>query len=288
LASATIALSAAGCESPRLDAELLLAHALGCTRERLFTEPSVEVAGTAARAFREHVRRRSVEREPLAYILGRRHFRRLELRVDRRALIPRPETELLVEVGLTLPDGMWVHDVGTGSGAVALALAHERTDLRISASDVSDAALTLARENAQRLALSVDFEQGDLLDALPAGVEAVMANLPYVPDADRPKLSPEIVRHEPPEALFAGADGLDSIRCLLTQTGEHLSVRLLALEVGAGQAPAVAELMRAAGFENVGAKQDLAGIERVVVGERSGQRAGCGSEHRRQSHRSRA
>jgi release factor glutamine methyltransferase len=268
ISSATIALSAAGCESPRLDAELLLADALGSTRERLFTEPDVEVAGAAVHTFREHVRRRSVEREPLAYILGRRHFRHLELAVDRRALSPRPETELLVEVGLTLGDGVRVHDVGTGSGAIALALAHERPDLRVSASDVSEAALALARENAQRLGLSVDFLQGDLLDALPAGIEAVVANLPYVPEADRPKLSPEIVRHEPPDALFAGADGLSAIRRLIAQAGERGSIALLALEIGIGQSQTVADLLREAGFKSVRFELDLAGVQRVAIAER--------------------
>lgn len=268
LASATIALGAAGCENPRLDAELLLADALGGTRERLLIEPGVEVSGAAARTFREHVRRRSVEREPIAYILGRRHFRCLELGVDRRALIPRPETELLVEIGLTLPDRARVHDVGTGSGAVALALAHERPDLRVSASDASEGALALARENAQRLGSSVDFMHGDLLDAVSAGVEAVVANLPYVAEGERPLLAPEIVRHEPPEALFAGADGLSAIRRLIAQAGARDAVGLLALEIGIGQSAAVAELLREAGFQSVRFERDLAGVERVAVAER--------------------
>lgn len=288
LASATIALSAAGCDTPRLGAELLLADALGVSRERLFTDRDLTVEGSATRVFQDHVRRRSVEREPVAYILGRRHFRRLELKVDRRALIPRPETELLVEVGLALPHGARVLDVGTGSGALALALAGERPDLHVSASDVSDEALALARENAARLHLDVTFLHGDLL-ALDAAAstsgaggpvhspserapapefDAVLSNPPYVRETERERLAPEIVRHEPPQALFAGEDGLDAIRRLVAQAGERRAVRLLALEVGAGQARAVAELMRNASFASVRFEQDLAGVERVVVGER--------------------
>jgi release factor glutamine methyltransferase len=268
LSSAIIALSAAGCDSPRLDAELLLADALGCTRERLLAEPDVSVAGAAVHIFREHVRRRSVEREPLAYILGRRHFRHLELTVDRRALIPRPETELLVEAGLTLPEGARVHDVGTGSGAVALALAHERPDLRVSASDVSQGALALASENAQRLGLHVEFLSADLLDGVPAGVKAVLANLPYVAEDERSMLSPEIVRHEPPQALFAGVDGLSAIRRLIVQAGGRTDIAQLALEIGIGQSGAVAGLLREAGFQDVRIERDLAGVQRVAVGKR--------------------
>lgn len=288
LRSATIALTAAGCDTPRLDAELLLADALGVARERLFTDSGLAVEGDATRTFRDHVRRRSVQREPVAYILGRRHFRRLELRVDRRALIPRPETELLVEVGLMLPRGARVLDVGTGSGAVALALADERPDLRVSASDASEQALALARENAARLRLDVTFLQGDLLalDATastPAAggrvhsrseraatpeFDAVLSNPPYVRERERAQLAPEIVRHEPPQALFAGEDGLDAIRRLVSQAAERRAVRLLALEVGAGQAPEAGRLMRDAGFSSVRFERDLAGTERVVVGER--------------------
>ena len=297
LDGAVTAIAAAGCETPRLDAELLLAHALGVSRERLLIarvgtgnmssggavaaarvasqgEPKpvaqeLVVTGPAVRTFQDFVRRRSVGREPVAYILGRRHFRHLELAVDPRALIPRPETELLVELALHLPAGARVLDVGTGSGAVALALKDERPDLHVTGSDLNEEALALARANGERLGIDVRWLTADLLDGVPDEYDAVLSNPPYVPDADRATLAPEIVRHEPASALFAGEDGLDAIRALVPQASVLASLHLLALEVGAGQAGAVAELMRADGFSDVRAECDLAGIERVVAGRRA-------------------
>jgi release factor glutamine methyltransferase len=275
LDGAVTAFAAAGVETPRLDAEVLLAHVLGVERARLTTASGggalggeLCVEGSAVRPFQDAVRRRAVEREPVAYITGRRGFRHLELRVDRRALIPRPETELLVEVGLALPAGARVLDVGTGSGAVALALKDERPDLRVVGSDLSEDALELARENGRRLGLEVAWLRSDLLEEAPEELDAVLCNPPYVADSERVALAPEILRHEPPGALFAGPDGLATLRALLAQLAERGRVRLAALEVGAGQAEAVGELLRAAGFPTVRRERDLAGIERVVVGER--------------------
>ena len=280
LEGATTAIGAAGCDSPRLDAEVLLAHVLGVSRERLLMDRELVVEGPAIRAFQDAVRRRAVLREPVAYIVGRRGFRHLELAVDRRALVPRPETELLVEVGLSLPRAARVLDLCTGSGAVALALADERGDLRVSGCDISADALALARENGARLGLGVQWLPAcDLLDGVPDAFDAVLCNPPYVADGERAGLPPEIARHEPPLALFAGADGLDAIRRLTAQLALRPQVRLAALEVGAGQAPAVAELLRGTGgFAHVRALRDLAGIERVVVGERvpPGELAGAG------------
>jgi release factor glutamine methyltransferase len=280
LDGAITAIAAAGCETPRLDAEVLLAHALGVARERLFINADLVVTGPAVRVFQDFVRRRSVLREPVAYIVGRRHFRQLELAVDTRALIPRPETELLVEVALALPRGARVLDVGTGSGAVALALKSERPDLCVAGSDISREALELARSNGERLGLDVRWLYADLLDGshdeldeqrepVPDEFDAVLSNPPYVPDGYRATLAPEIVRHEPHSALFAGEDGLATIRLLVAQTSARPTVRLLALEVGSGEAPTVGELMLEAGFRDVRAEHDLAGIERVVVGERA-------------------
>jgi release factor glutamine methyltransferase len=268
LDGAITAITAAGCETPRLDGELLLADALGVSRERLIVDGDLVVEGPAVRAFQNAVRRRAVEREPVAYILGRRGFRGLDLAVDPRALIPRPETELLVEVALGLPPGARVLDVGTGSGAVALALKDERPDLAVTGSDLSEDALALARANGERLGLEVEWLRADLLAGVPDEFDAILSNPPYIAESARASLAPEILRHEPPAALFAGADGLDAIRALLAQVAARERVRMLALEVGAGQAPVVIESARAAGFATVRAERDLAGIERVVVGER--------------------
>jgi len=265
LDSAAIAIGAGGSQTPRLDAEILLADVLGVNRAGLFADSRREVAGPAVRAFQDCVRRRSVGREPVAYIVGRRAFRQIELAVDARVLVPRPETELLVEVGLALREGARVLDVGAGSGAVALALKDERPDLSVVGTDVSAAALAVARANAARLGLDVEFLHGDLLAGIEA-CDAVLSNPPYVREGERAALAPEIVRHEPPGALFAGEDGLDVIRRLIAAAAGVAP--LLAIEVGAGQAPAVAELMSDAGFADVSARRDLAGIARVVVGSR--------------------
>ena len=268
LDSAVIAIAAAGSDTPRLDAEVLLAAALGLDRTALFLDPGREVTGAAVRAFQDAVRRRSAGREPVAYITGTRGFRHIELAVDSRVLVPRPETELLVEVGVELiADGERVVDVGTGSGAVALALASERPDLAVLATDSSADALTVARSNAARLGLDgIVFAQGDLLADV-GEVDAVLSNPPYVAERERATLAPEITRHEPPGALFAGEDGLDVIRRLVPAAAAA-GARLVAIELGDGQAPAVAVLLEQAGFGDVEARRDLAGIERVLVGRR--------------------
>ncbi|MBI5103671.1 MAG: peptide chain release factor N(5)-glutamine methyltransferase [Solirubrobacterales bacterium] len=265
LDSALVALRGARVATPELDAEVLLAHALGVDRAALWLDRDRAVAGDATRWFRDAVRRRAVERVPVAYLTGTRGFRHLDLAVDERVLIPRPETEHLVEAALGLPAGARVHDVGTGSGAVALALKDERPDLVVSASDVSEDALAVARANAARLGLDVSFARADLLHGVGGDLDAVVSNPPYV-ERDAP-LPPDVARHEPAGALFAGADGLAVIRPLCTQAAAT-RVTFLAMEVGAGQAPAVRALVAAAGFPEVEVIRDLAGIERVVVGRR--------------------
>jgi len=271
LDAAADALAAAGVEDPRLDAELLLGEAMGWERTALVVDPDAEVPPAAGRSFGEMVRRR-LRREPVAYILGRKGFRHLELTVDRRVLIPRPETELLVEVALELRPAR-VLDVGTGSGAIALAVADELPEAEVTATDTSPAALEVARANAERLALAerVRFVEGTLPDE-GDGFDLILANLPYVAERDWPSLQPEVTKFEPREALLAGPDGLDAYRSLIPECAPLLSryaERMrgaLAVEVGEGQAPAVAELMRAAGLAEVEVRPDLAGIERVVVG----------------------
>jgi release factor glutamine methyltransferase len=264
LDSAVIALTAAGCESPRLDAELLLAAAMGVDRAVVVSDPGRGIEPDAARRFIEYAARRR-EREPVAYILGTKGFRSIELAVDPRVLIPRPETEHLVDAVLDLPQGARVCDVGTGSGAIALALKSERPDLEVVATDSSDEALDVARANAQRLGLDVAFHLGDLLADVSGPLDAIVSNPPYV--EDDAQLAPEIVRYEPALALRAGPDGLDVIRRLLPAAGAT-EARTVALEIGAGQADAVGALMGEVAFPDVAVVRDLAGFERVLVGHR--------------------
>jgi release factor glutamine methyltransferase len=267
LDSALVALRGSGVDSPRLDAELLLARALEADREALVMHPERELDPATARVFRELVRRRAIDRAPLAYLIGRKPFRHLDIEVDPRVLIPRPETELLVEVGLKLPDGTHVHDLGTGSGAIALALKHERPDLVVTGSDASEEAIAVARANAGRLGLDIEFEIGGW-DSTPPSANVVVSNPPYVAEGDH-SLAPEL-RHEPAEALFAGPDGLDAIRAVVAHVGARAQrALLLALEVGAGQAAAVEAMMQRAGLPETAIKRDLAGIERVVIGWRT-------------------
>jgi release factor glutamine methyltransferase len=266
--AASDAFAAAGVDSPRLDAEVLLAEATGLDRAELAAEPRASVDAGAARRFGAMVRRR-VQREPVAYIVGRKGFRHLDLAVDSRALIPRPETELLVEIALELgPDA--VLDVGTGSGAVALAVADELPEAEVVATDTSEDALELARENAQQLGLAdrVAFERG----TVPSGrrFDLIVANLPYVREAELATLQPEISRYEPRQAVVAGEDGLEAIAVVAAASSAALTdAGAIALEVGAGQAGEAAELLVDLGFLQVEGRQDLAGIPRVVLGRMS-------------------
>ncbi|HEY7949993.1 MAG TPA: peptide chain release factor N(5)-glutamine methyltransferase [Solirubrobacterales bacterium] len=281
LSAAVDALRAAGVGEPRLDAELLLCEATGWDRARLAANPDEEIPPAAARRFGETVRRR-LRREPAAYITGWKGFRHLELAVDPRVLIPRPETELLVELALeTRPRR--VLDVGTGSGAIALAVAGELPDCEVVATDTSSAALEVARANAERLGLAerVELVAGTLPGA--GEFDLVLANLPYVSEAEWSALEPEVTEWEPREALLAGPDGLDAIRAaipalaaLASDSGRSSSryaaesatslASVIALEVGEGQAVAVGEMLLEAGFGSVETRTDLTGIERVVVG----------------------
>jgi release factor glutamine methyltransferase len=265
LDAAVDAFRAAGISDPRFDAELLLAEAIGQDRAQLATNTQAEMPPAATRRFAEMVRRR-LRREPVAYILGRRGFRHLELIVDPRVLIPRPETELLVDLALELGPRS-VLDVGTGSGALALAIAAELADVEVTATDTSAGALAVAAANAERLGLSarIAFFEG----TLPPGDEEfdlVVANLPYVSEREWGDLQREVTEWEPREALLAGPDGLDVFRAVVPALAKV--TRTLALEIGAGQAAAVGELLRTAGYQAIESRPDLAGIERLVVGRR--------------------
>ena len=255
-------LSEAGCEAPRLDAELLLAFALGCDRAELVLRVR-EPLGAFVQARFEELLARRVAREPVAYITGVKEFRWLSLTVDRRVLIPRPETELLVEVGLSLPEGARVADVGTGSGAIALALKQERPDLEVVGIDLSPDALEVARGNAARLGLDVSFRQADLLGG--GDYDAVLANLPYVASSSAVALESSV--YEPAIALYAGDDGLAVLRRLIAMLAVA-KVPVAALEVGFDQAAAVEALLVAAGLRSVQRLPDLAGHDRVVLGRR--------------------
>ncbi len=220
---------------------------------------------------------RRVDREPVAYLTGVREFFGRPFRVTRDVLIPRPETELLVEVVLGLPSrpsAPTVADVGTGSGCIAVTLALEWRAARIQASDVSLAALEVAAENARVHGVGerVTFRHGPLLSAGRGPFDVIVANLPYVPTRDRAALEPEVAAHEPAVALFGGADGLDVIGALVEDAASALNVGgVLALEIGQGQADAVcAHIERTPGLTVVDVHPDLRGVPRVVLAARTG------------------
>jgi release factor glutamine methyltransferase len=251
-------LAAVGIDSPREDAEAIVADALGVKPEELSVDSADDVSEEAAAAIEAKVKMR-VEHEPLAYVLGRAPFRNLQIAVDPRVLWPRKETELLVEVGTRLPQGARVHEVGTGSGAIALALMSERPDLKITASDLSPEAVEAARENAERLGLDFDVRVAKGLPDDIGDVDLVIANLPYITDETINERSPEI-RAEPLIAITGdcGADGLGVIRGLVEETPSGTK---LALEHDTHHGPAMREMLREA--ETL---RDYEGNERVSVG----------------------
>lgn len=259
-------LRSAGVQDPRLDAQLLLSHVMGQPRPRVITGLTDDPTTDERTEFERLVDRRA-RREPLAYITGFKGFRRIELAVDSRVLIPRSETELLVAVvKVGRPCG--ILDVGTGSGAVALALADELPDATIHAVDISTDALEVARANSERLGLEVSFGKSDLLDAVTGEFDAIAANLPYVTTGELAELQPEITDFEPALALDGGSDGLNLVRRLAAAAPVHLKPRgLLALEIGDAQGAATEQILRDAGFTATAVHQDLTGRDRVVTGE---------------------
>lgn len=260
-----------GIDSPRLDAELLLADLLQMDRVGLYLNYERPLKNGELAAFRERVRRRA-GREPLAYILGHTEFWSLPLKVSPEVLIPRPDTELLIEEALKRLNGpVRILDVGTGSGALAVALAHERPEWQVTAFDISVAALAVAAENARSngVAERITFIEGDLATLPDGPFDLIVANPPYIPAADLAGLMPDVRDFEPRLALDGGVDGLDAYRALAGQAARVLANGgWLLVEVGIGQAAAVQELFGQAGLAEVFASRDLAGIERVVGGRR--------------------
>ena len=264
-----------GVETGRLDAEWLLAAALGVDRLQLYLKYDRPLRFEEREAFKPLLRRRA-GREPLQYIIGRTGFRELELKTDPRVLIPRPETELLVQEVLDWAsagaESVW--DMGTGAGAVALSLAAEGTWTRVVATDVSPEALSVAADNAERYDLGghVEFREGSLFEPLEEGerFDVIVSNPPYIAEGEKGELQPEVRDWEPPEALFAGEDGLDVIRQLVAGAPKHLlSGGLLALECGLGQAEGIAADVQATGaFGAVRIRADLTGRPRFVTAER--------------------
>jgi release factor glutamine methyltransferase len=259
-------------ETPRLDAEILVAHALRLSRVQLYVQHDRPLTPAELAEIRELIKRRQAG-ESVAYVVGKKEFWGLELAVDARVLVPRPDTETLVEEGRARldeqpGDNERIADIGTGSGAVALALAKLRPAAALHAVDVSPDALAVARANAERLGLTVTFLEGDLVAPLAgqAPFSLIVANLPYVPTGDLAGLAPE-VRAEPTLALDGGPDGLDLVRRLVAAAPPLLRAGgALALEIGAGQADATAALLEAAGFQDVRRRRDLGGVDRVVSG----------------------
>ena len=270
LRRSTAYLAERGSPSPRLDADLLLAHALGVERLRLYTDSERPLTPAELALARELLGRRG-RREPMAYVTGERAFRRLRLRVGPEVLVPRPETELLVEWALeAAPPGGAVLDWGTGSGAVALALADEGEGLRVTAADRSQAALACARANGERLgAGTVEWLASDGFAALSGRrFDVVASNPPYLSPAELDAAPPEL-RFEPRGALVAGPTGLEAIEAIAREAPAHLEPGgWLLLEVGDGQAGAAQAALRQAGLEEVGTRADLAGVPRVVGGRR--------------------
>jgi release factor glutamine methyltransferase len=272
LEDAAAVLAAAGVSSPEWDAERLLRHVLGWDRATLVANPDRPVLEAEAERFRALLARRAA-REPLQYILGTQAFWQHDFLVSRAVLIPRPETELLVETSLELLKGVerpLVVDVGTGSGCIALSIAAERPDAEVHATDISEAALDVARENARRLGLEgrVRFHHGNLLEPL-SGLEVhvhlVVSNPPYVDPAERDALAPEVRDHEPMTALFASDPKAFPARLARAARDVLRPGGSLVVEIGAGLEALVTEAFLGAGLRPTAQKRDLGGIVRALV-----------------------
>ena len=263
----SLILTAAGIDSARLDAEVLLAYACGASRAALIA--GLHIDADAAAKFRQMIARRE-SREPLAYIIGRKEFFSLDFEVTPAVLIPRPETETLVEAALKFLATRReprVLDIGTGSGAIAIAIAMNAPTARIIATDITKEALEVARRNAIRHEREdrIEFVRADLFPDADSRFDLIVSNPPYVAEADLESLQPEIRLHEPRPALVDGGDGFDFYRSIAADSRSRLNPDgAVMVEIGAGQAFAVEALFRRAGFSNIDAVRDLARIERVI------------------------
>lgn len=270
ISEATARLREVGVDSPQLDAQLLMAHILDCTRLAVITRPEQSISESEARLFNSLIEKRT-QRYPLAYITGSKEFFGLNFDLTSAVLIPRPETEILVEECLKrVGNAPLIADIGTGSGAIAIALAVGSPNATIWATDISEDALAVAGSNAHKQAVAdrVNMVHGNLLEpilSLEKAFDAVVSNPPYIADDDIEFLDPE-VRCEPVRALAGGGDGLEIISLLFNQAREV--TRLLMIEIGIGQAEEVAKIARGAGWNEIEFVRDLAGIERVVIAQR--------------------
>lgn len=263
---------AQGIPSPRLDAELILAHVLGLDRVKLYVNFDRPLTEPELATLRPLVRRRAA-REPVAYVLGSKGFHEHDFVVTPGTLVPRPDTETLVELALAwIPDGeeVYLADVGCGTGCIGLSVLAARPMAKLYACDLSESALATTKQNAEALGLTsrVGVLRSDLLAGIPPNrrVDWVLSNPPYIPSAEIDALAPEVARHEPRLALDGGTDGLDVYRRLVPQAAAR-ALRGVLLEVGAGQAEAVRAMLAAQGL-SVETRKDLGGIERVIAGRR--------------------
>jgi len=266
-------------DSPKLDAELLLAHVLGIDRIKLYMQWDRPLEVEELASYRALIKRR-VQDEPLAYITGSKAFWNLDFKSDKRALIPRSDTETLIETALELiPDPKKVEgapqvrivDVGAGTGCIGITIAHERPNTHVTLVDIDPDALQLAQENVElhKMQDRVTCLQSDLLESAPGPWDLIVSNPPYVALTEKGLMGRDVLAHEPPLALFAGEDGLDVIRRLLEQAFVSIAPEGHVLcEVGFAQGPAVKELMESLGFENVQIRKDYGSNDRVVVGQR--------------------
>lgn len=270
-------LAGAGIATADLDAELLLAHLLGVPRLELYRMHDRVLSDVEAAGFDAFISRRTGH-EPVAYITGSQEFWGLDFTVTRHTLIPRQDTETLVEVVLARTRGLTPRtllDLGSGTGCISLSLAHEIPALHVTCADISDGALAVVRENAKRLDLSgrtatVRSDWFSAVDVPSGGFDIIVSNPPYIPSADIAGLMADVQDHEPMSALDGGPDGLAPYRHIVAEAPAHLAENgLLAVEVGIGQARDVAALMANAGFHAIDIKRDLPGIERVVAGQKS-------------------